>query len=393
MLDTYIRWVFETAVPTWRHIGFDADKAAFHERLDLDGRPLLVPQRAMTQARQIYVFSHAAALGVLPEGAAMASAAMASLRQRYGRMEGDELSFVYSIEPASGAVVSPVLDSYTHAFILLAAAFLFKATQDPGTLALADAVIRFIEARFVDARFGGVVDALPRDPQSPFKRQNPQMHLLEAYIALEQVAPGRGYLKRAMSLVALFRDKMFDLTNGVLVEHFDAQWHPHPHAQRGSFFEPGHHYEWVWLLEQAQRLSAADLSAERNALYTHARRYGHGEDGRIFDEVTINGEPKAPSHRLWPHTEAIKAAATMGRDGRSDSRGFSDAMAGVLLDTFVDRPFTGGWIDHVEPDLAPRVDYVPASSLYHLFLAATEGAPQPVQFPSSTILQPPENGK
>ena len=32
----------------------------------------------------------------------------------------------------------------------------------------------------------------------------------------------------------------------------------------------------------------------------------------------------------------------------------------------------GGWVDHIGADLQPKVEYVPASTLYHLFLAYAE---------------------
>lgn len=374
MLETYRDWVFDQAVPTWQRIGFDPTTAMFHERLDTGGRPLAVPHRAMVQARQIYVFAHAAALGIAPGGADLATMAMASLVSRFGREGEDGRSFVYSVDPASGAVVSEARDSYTHAFVLLACAHLYRATGDGALLTLADEVTRFVESRMVDPVAGGVVDALPAASPMSAKRQNPQMHLLEAYIALEQAAPGRGYLDRAMALVALFRDTMFDRSRGVLVEHYAADWGAHADPDRGSFFEPGHHYEWIWLLEQAQSLSGRDLAAERSALFATASRHGHAAARHIFDEVDAGGAVRAPSHRLWPHTEAIKAAATMRRAGQPGARDLADAMGRTLLDTFVGRPFAGGWIDHVDADFRPRVDYVPASSLYHLFLAAAEGA-------------------
>lgn len=373
MLEYYRDWVFDQAVPTWRRIGFDPPTALFHERLDPAARPLPVPHRAMVQARQIYVFSHAAMLGVAPDGADLAAAAMASLRTRFGR-EGDEgLSFVYSIDPATGAVVSEARDSYTHAFVLFACAFLYRATGDAALLAMADEVTRFVATSLVDPVSGGVVDSLPSPPTAP-KRQNPQMHLLEAYLMLERAAPGRGYLDRAMTLVTLFEDKLFDRTRGVLPEHFAADWTAHADPDRGSFFEPGHHYEWIWLLEQAQLLSGRDLSLERSALFATASRHGHAPARHIFDEVVADGAVRTSSHRLWPHTEAIKAAATMRRASQPGARELADVSARILLDTFVGRPFAGGWIDHVDATFEPRVDYVPASSLYHLFLAAAEGA-------------------
>jgi mannose/cellobiose epimerase-like protein (N-acyl-D-glucosamine 2-epimerase family) len=45
------------------------------------------------------------------------------------------------------------------------------------------------------ALHGGVFDAHPVAARE--KRQNPLMHLLEAYLALERAAPGCGYLEDA----------------------------------------------------------------------------------------------------------------------------------------------------------------------------------------------------
>jgi hypothetical protein len=49
---------------------------------------------------------------------------------------------------------------------------------------------------------------------------------------------------------------------------------------------------------------------------------------------------------------------------------FASKMAGTPMDNFLGRPIAGGWIDHLSPKGWPLVDYIPASSLYHLFLVA-----------------------
>ena len=94
--------------------------------------------------------------------------------------------------------------------------------------------------------------------------------------------------------------------------------------------------------------------------------------GLIYDELDDDLVPVRRSHRLWPHTEAIKAAAVRHAAGDAEALPFASAMAGALMQRFLDRPFAGGWTDQLGPDLAPLVDYVPASSLYHLFFAAAE---------------------
>jgi mannose/cellobiose epimerase-like protein (N-acyl-D-glucosamine 2-epimerase family) len=45
----------------------------------------------------------------------------------------------------------------------------------------------------------------------------------------------------------------------------------------------------------------------------------------------------------------------------------------TLFRHFLDpAPVPGTWIDHVDADARPRVDKIPASTLYHVFLAFAE---------------------
>jgi mannose-6-phosphate isomerase len=204
------------------------------------------------------------------------------------------------------------------------------------------------------------------------KRQNPLMHLLEAYLALERAAPGRGYLARARELVSLFSSRLFDARRGVLLEHFAEDWSAHPDPAMGDVAEPGHHFEWVWLLDEYQRLSDASVGEWTDRLYHFARAHGVASDGLLFDELASDGSVRKRSHRVWPHTEAIKAAMARHDEGDDDALPFGESMARALLDRFLDRPFVGGWIDHIDEAGVPLVNYVPASSLYHLFFAASE---------------------
>ena len=64
MIDRYIDWVAGSALPRWATSGFDADAGRFHERLDAHAAPIAVPNRALVQARKIFVFADAARVGV-----------------------------------------------------------------------------------------------------------------------------------------------------------------------------------------------------------------------------------------------------------------------------------------------------------------------------------------
>ena len=365
MLTDYVNWIRDTALPLWAERGFDPKYGRFRERLDQAARPLPVPHRAMVQARQIFVFAHAAEEGWYKEGDRLAETAMASLQRDFAQTAGDEASFAFSIDPVSGAVLSPVRDAYAHAFLLFSIAALYRLNGDLALLNLADRIINFMQRRLTDPIYGGLFDALPAPAE---KRQNPHMHLLEAYLFLERAAPGRGYGDRAKQLVQLFRRHFF--RDGLLLEYFEPDW---TIGERAAW-EPGHHFEWVWLLGEYTALTGDDLTPEMDMLYTAATRQGFAADGLIVDELSPEGTVLKPSRRVWPHTEAIKAAATRHAAGDPKAKLFGDEMAAALMRHFLDRPFAGGWVDHLTPEGDALVDYVPASSLYHLALAGSVAA-------------------
>jgi len=295
---------------------------------------------------------------------------MAALLRDFCEETHDRASFAFSIDPADGAVLSPVRDAYAHAFVLFSIAALYRLNGERRLIDLADKIVRFIDADMTDHTHGGLRDCVP--DLAGDKRQNPHMHLLEAYLFLERAAPGHGYIERAADLVALFERRLFKGDRPVLLEYFNADWTAHDDPVRAATFEPGHHFEWVWLLSEYARQAGIDATRWTGPLFDVARRHGRSGDGLIFDELAApDRRVQKNSHRLWPHTEAIKAAATRHADGDSAAAAMADEMVAILFGRFLDRPFAGGWIDHIDAQGKPLVDYVPASSLYHLFLAAT----------------------
>ena len=127
--------------------------------------------------------------------------------------------------------------------------------------------------------------------------------------------------------------------------------------------EPGHHFEWVWLLTQAARAGLGEFSEPASRLYGRAMRDGFDAQGFVVRELGRDGGVLDGGRRLWAQTEAIRAMATMGDD---------DAAAGLVervLDTHLATATPGLWIDSY--DVAGRAcnETVPASTLYHLMTA------------------------
>ena len=140
----------------------------------------------------------------------------------------------------------------------------------------------------------------------------------------------------------------------------------------GRICEPGHHFEWSWLLRRyAGHAGASDPPIAR-ALKAFGDRHGFDADGFVVDELLDDGRVHKASRRCWPHTEAIKAEVAAAETGDGEAPARAARTIERLMAVFLGRPVAGGWIDHVDANGAPIVDFMPASTLYHIFLAAAE---------------------
>jgi mannose/cellobiose epimerase-like protein (N-acyl-D-glucosamine 2-epimerase family) len=75
------------------------------------------------------------------------------------------------------------------------------------------------------------------------------MHLFEAALAWCALDADPGWRQMADGLVALCLEKMIEPASGALREFFAPDWTPAP-GTAGRICEPGHHYEWAFLLDR-----------------------------------------------------------------------------------------------------------------------------------------------
>jgi len=367
-IQEYQQKICDVILPFWADAGFDEQAGVFRERLDFLRRDCpATPRRAMVQARQIYVYSAAAKDGVFREGGELADRAMRSLFDLYLDGQDPRGGFAFSID-ASGRRHSQFRDSYTHAFILLSLASLYELTGERSLLSAAEATLCFVDRHLACPDHGGVLDGRPS--AESVKRQNPLMHLLEALLALHEAAPEGPYLERARGVLRLFEERLFQQEAGALPEVFAADWSLDPSA--AAYFEPGHHFEWIWLLDWARRLGGGLDPRLEDRLWESAQACGLDARGWCYDTVGLDGRPLSRSTRLWPHTEGVKAGLARHQAGEAEGLSSCLRMLQTLNELFLGRPFTGGWIDRLSANLDPAVDHVPASSLYHLYGAYRE---------------------
>ena len=362
------QWLRECALPLWASRGFDPERGAFEEQLDFTGSPVMsAPRRVMVQARQTSVYASAALSGLYPQGGALALRAARAMIRAYLAADGAR-GWVFSVDRA-GRVVDAKRDLYAHAFVLFALAWVMRLERDPIFEAAARATMEVLDGAFADRVNGGYWDCLPR--ADDLRRQNPHMHLFEAFVALYETSRRADVLERCRTLHELALTRFFDPATGALREYFDNGWAVHPRPGAGSV-EPGHLFEWAWLLRRYEAISGQDQSEPVAALIGMAVRKGLDVPrGRIVDEIGEDGQVRAASSRSWPHAEALKALTEEAALGNGDH---SHAIAPILIrlrDIYCRRELNGGWFDHVDGEDRPISKIMPASTLYHVYFGIT----------------------
>ena len=359
-------WAFDTGLPFWFDAGPDRVAGGFHEQLDFAGRPAPCGfRRLRVTARQVYVFSHAAVLGYT-DGLASATAALDLVWER--AWQGPDRGWARLLDDRN-QVLDPAADLYDCAFMVFAHAWHYRATGDGGSLARADATLDFIQQRMGHPA-GGFVNLLPT--ASGPRLQNPHMHLVEALLALVEATDAARYRELAASLVGLIRTRVIDRTTGTLGERFTEDWQMWPGAE-GTVREPGHQFEWVWILDKARQLLGIDITSDARLLYDSAARLGiNPQTGLVCNAVDPQGVVLDGGSRSWTNTERLKAEVVAGRLFGLDTAAGIEASGRALLDRYLAAPVPGTFVDAFDAAGQPVAKAVPASILYHLFLAICE---------------------
>ena len=360
-----VRAYVETTLALWSSAGYDSRKSVFIEALDFDGAPLAdLPRRGRVQARQVYVYALAHLFGYDPSGQylSLAEKTSNSVESIYRHASG---GWVFSADP-HGNVLREDSYAYEQSFRIMSLAALSKATKNSVYASQAEDSWQWIESLRHDAH-GGFELGFPRPDADIPREQNPHMHLFEACLEAAPLDSER-WCARADEIYQLAVSR-FISPEGALVEFFQDDWTPDPVT--GADIQPGHHFEWVWLLTQYSKRSKAIIPAI-TTLYDNGIAWGLDADGLGVDEVRPGGEILRGTKRLWVQCEVLKGHLARYETTREEvylSRAFQ-VLDGMFAHYLFEQ--SGAWYDQIDANNANISPNAPASSLYHVLVALNE---------------------
>lgn len=366
------RWLFDIALPLWWEVGADRVGGGFHEAIDLDGNPVARPHRARTIARQAFSYCEAGRLGWNGPWREAALHALDFFARHFVTVDGS----VVSVVDLDGKVLDPSFDLYDQAFALLAFASGHRAFGEGAPWRGHAVALRTMLERNVAHTQGGYREE--REGSLP-QRANPHMHLFEAALAWVALDDDPAWRRMADGIATLCLDAFIDPASGALRENFAADWSP-ASGIAGRVCEPGHHYEWAFLLDRWARLTGRTRPAAVARLIAFADTHGlDRKRGVAVGALLSDGSVHDPVARLWAQAERIRAYSIDRRPGDEDR--IAAAIRG--LRRFLATQTPGVWYDQLGTDDRFIIEPARATSLYHIVGAVAELAEPKLPLPTT----------
>ena len=375
-------WLRSEALPLWETHGVDRVSGGYFESIAFSSERQAFDshgeiRRGRVVARQMFVFNAGVALGWQPRHA---DPLHHGCKYLFSHMLSEEGLFHTAVD-ARSRTPNGAFSLYEWAFYLFALAKAYRTlANDFPILETAAKGLELLRQGWGKTH-GGFEESRP--PSLPLK-SNPHMHLLEAALAwvdaTEPLPARQGvWVRLAQELVELCLSRFLDPTSGALREFFDETWQPMA-DDSGKIVEPGHQFEWGWLLMQ-WAASPHCAEASRQSVRRTARRLVDigerwGVDparGVAFNELWDDMRPKDAAAKLWPQTERVKAwcavlqGSTNAEEADAAGRNLSKAILGMQRYLQYDPP--GLWQEVLRADGTFTREHTKASSFYHVVCA------------------------
>ena len=302
-------WLRHRALPLWDEHGVDRQSGGYFEhlhqatgtgRIEAGGSS----RRGRVVARQIFVFDLGHRLGWRSTRSDPVAHGCEYLFSTMRRGDG----LFHTAVSAATREPEELFSLYEHAFYLFALARL--QTHWHAHFPVEETALHCLgqlRGRWGKAN-GRFDEASP--PTLPLK-SNPHMHLLEAaleWISAASASQREPWAALARELVVLCLEHFIDARTGAVREYFAADWQPAP-GEAGRIIEPGHQFEWAWLLMRWAESPECPPEQRELCLEAAARLVDLGERAgvdpvrgvavnELWDDLTV----KDAAAKLWPQT-------------------------------------------------------------------------------------------
>ena len=338
-----------------------------------------VPQGIIT-ARKVHCYGLAAIMGI-PGASVLASHGIEALLDGPLRDHDADGWFADASGPSRKK-------AYLHAFVALAGATASIARLPRGP-ELMQAAIKVIDSHFWIEDEASMQPSFAADWSDPeaYRGANCHMHTTEACLALSDATGDPRWLDRAIALARRFCHDIPAANDGLLPEHFAADWTLLPHYgadqptddTRPFGLTPGHHAEWAGLAlkveaacRKAGRPAMDWLPTDAVALFDRAVELGWAPDGQpgMVYTVGFDGSVSVPVRAYWVQAELANTALMLHRrTGKPRFEAIYRQAWDFIADRLIDHD-AGGWRHEVDASgHLSGIVYPTREDLYHDFQA------------------------
>jgi mannose-6-phosphate isomerase len=350
VFSTVQQHFMEVIMPLWQGPGWNAEMALPFEALDAEHRPLPAQRyRAMACARQLFLFSSFIGNPQVPDAGVRAAALFRSLQRHFH--DAEHGGWFYSIDP-QGAPLDRRKDLYTHAFIIFACAHYWAKVREPLVESVLNAALHVVAEQFSDG--DGLYEAVLAEDWSSLGAgplQNPLMHLAEAFLATLEVREDRDTLAALGTLADAMQRRFVDIEHGVMLEK--------PLDAVDNWSEPGHQFEWFYLLESSEHLRGTPLHRSLTTAFAHAEQQGvDPATGAVAAMLEVEGSVKDGTQRIWAQAEYLRALTL-----RQGSETLLGRQLNALQNLFL---HSSGWNECLNSEGKISRSDMPSTTPYHL---------------------------
>lgn len=295
----------------------------------------------------------------------------------------------YFFEMNGAEVENPAKMAYGHAFVLLASSIAYKAGIEEAKDVMEN-VYDVLETRFWDEDHGLYRDEWNGDwtSLSPYRGQNPNMHLCEAMLSLYEATGNEMYLRRAYTLAKMVTIDLAERSGGLVWENYTPEWEPDYTFNKGDTkdefrpygFIPGHQFEWAKLLMWLDRHRSEPWMLEKaEDLYERAWELAWDKEyGGLFFAVSPELAVIDRDKNYWVMSEAIAASALLA--AKTENQAYWEKyqlLFSYSADNLMDHEH-GGWYKLLdrenekysqEKSSPPKTDYHPVAACYQATIA------------------------